>query len=249
MKLNKCFTLVFDDYMKTVGFSRKGILYYRMVGNMLQGVRLEATNPYSITFSTFPYWLYNKRTSPKEPNIARGNWVQSGGSLTTMNYYTLNAEEQNTKDMMAVFDLVRDIVLPYLDQVSNEMEYLQMVYHNPDILLSAESIEKPSIRMQESPTAEFFLYNQYYGTNPIPAKEAVEVWYHTKVANYLDFAAKRGKAEYYVQKECESYARWRDALLKQVEQLEQNGFAAVYEAMCVDMKQQLSEQLKIKFEN
>ena len=165
-----------------------------------------------------------------------------------MNYYAPNAEEQNMRDMMTIFDLVRDIVLPYLDRVSTEAEYLQMIYNNPVVLLTAESIEKPSIRVQEAPTAEFFLYNQYYGVEPIPANDAVEIWHCKKVANYLDFAEKKGQDEYYVQKECESYARWRDFLLKQVERLEQDGFPKIYETMCADMKQQLTEQLKIKFD-
>ena len=182
MKLNKCFTLVFDDYMKTVGFSRKGILYYRMVGNMLQGVRLETVNPYFITFSTFPYWLYHKRTSPKEPNIVRGNWVQSGGSLEISKYYSADAEDQSLKDMETVLDLVRAVVIPYLDRVSNEAEYLQMVYHNPVELLASPSLGKSVALMKESPTAEFFLYNQYYGDEPISAKEAVQNWYRNKWA-------------------------------------------------------------------
>ncbi|MBQ9781092.1 MAG: hypothetical protein IJW00_09130 [Clostridia bacterium] len=247
MTLSKCFTTVFDNHMKSVGFFRKGILYYRMVGNMLQGVRLETTNPYFVRFCSFPYWLYHKRAISQASNITRGTWVQGCGSLLTMNYYAPNAEEQNVRDMMTIFDLFRDIVLPYLDCVSTEEEYLQMIYNNPVVLLSSKSIEKPSIRVQENPTPEFFLYNQYYGVDPIPAKEAVEVWHRKKVANYLDFAEEQGKAEYYIQKECESYARWRDSLMKQVAELEQNNFAVIFENMCVDMKQQLTEHLKIKF--
>ena len=248
MTLSKCFTRVFDNHMNSLGFSRKGILYYRMVGNMLQGVRLEPTNPYFIKFSSFPYWLFHKRADSQGLNIVRGKWVQCCGSLLTMNYYAPDAEEHNMQDMMSTFDLIRNIVLPYLNVVSTETEYLQMIYNSPVVLLSADTIEKPSIQVQENPTAEFFLYNQYYGVNPVPAKEAVEIWYGKKIDNYLNFARKRGKDEYYVQKECESYARWRDSLLKQVKQLEQDDFTVIYKTMCADMKQQLAEHLRIKFD-
>ena len=57
MKLSKCFTTVFDGGMKAAGFSRKGVLYYRMKGTILQGVFLKATNPYSLCFAAFPYLI------------------------------------------------------------------------------------------------------------------------------------------------------------------------------------------------
>ena len=59
MKLNKCFTTVFDSTLKSHGFKRKGVLYYRINGEVLQGITVKMTNPYSICCAFLPYWMYD----------------------------------------------------------------------------------------------------------------------------------------------------------------------------------------------
>lgn len=247
MKLSKCFTTVFDGGMKAAGFSRKGVLYYRMNGTILQGVFLKATNPYSLCFAAFPYWLYYKRLYP-DPAIAKGYWTQVGGMLLTMNYYAPDRDEENTRDMEAVFDLVQDYLLPYLDGIDSESAYLDMVMRSPFDLLSGETVADPSICSMESPSAAIFLFGQHFLPASPSAKEAVEKWYRARWESYLVRAEQKGHSEQNREFERESLRMMKERLLREIDELEREGFPAVYEDLCATMKQQLAEQLKIRFD-
>ena len=76
MTLIKCFTDIFSPTMKQAGFTKSGLLYYRMHGNMLQGVFLKTCNPFQICFASIPYWMYNTMAYP---DIKKGWWTQEGG--------------------------------------------------------------------------------------------------------------------------------------------------------------------------
>ena len=248
MKLNKCFQTVFDPVMKSAGFSRKGVLFYRVQGTMLQGIRLETTNPYFITFSTFPYWLYKKRSTPVDLNVAKGHWVQSGGMVLTKNYYSKDMCEQNMKDMENTLELVQNYVLPHVDRVKDENDYFQMILNGSIELLPATSELSPLIRSQERATAEIFLYNQYNGFSAMPVEEAVNIWHENRLKFFLKLAERNRASEQYIQAEKESYLRSRDFMLEKIESLNQQGFLTVYETMCAEMKQLLLEQLKIQID-
>ena len=247
MKLSKCFTTVFDGGMKAAGFSRKGVLYYRMKGTILQGVFLKATNPYSLCFAAFPYWLYYKRLYP-DPDIAKGYWTQLGGMLMTTNYYAPDRDEENTRDMEAIFGLVLEYILPYLDGIDSESAYLDMVMRTPTDLFMGKTVAEPFIRSMESPSAAIFLYAQHYLPASPSAKETVEQWHRGRWERYLAWADQKGHSEQNREYERENLRRMRDRLLHDIEALEQEGFPAVYEGLRADMTRQLSEQLKIRMD-
>lgn len=75
MRMNKCFTTVFDEPLKERGFKRKGILYYRMNGDILQGITILLTNPYELTFSYIPYWAYGTDDRYKY-SLSSSHWAE-----------------------------------------------------------------------------------------------------------------------------------------------------------------------------
>ena len=251
MKMNKCFTSIFDPFMKQAGFARAGSLYYRMNGNLLQGVRLETTNPYHISFSSFPYWLYHKRNIFPEPNIRKGGWTQTGGMILSMDtYYDINKPIQNDIIMHKTLDLFQNTVIPYFDSICNEYDYFHMTLNGSiDLLLKYKelpsSMENGTVQAMERPTAEMFLYNQYYSANSLPAEEEVEKYYQNSLKRiHEQLLLKEGK-EYLFRENCEQLQRNKDRLLKQISIINQEGFESVYKAMCSEMRQLLKEGLKI----
>ena len=56
--MNKCFTSIFTEPLEKEGFARKGVLYYRLRGDVMQGVMLKTTNPFSICVNMCPWWTY-----------------------------------------------------------------------------------------------------------------------------------------------------------------------------------------------
>lgn len=254
MKLNKCFTGIFDPLMKHNGFARTGILYYRMKGNMLQGMRLEATNPYSISFSNFPYWLYHRRNVFPEPNIRRGRWTQVGGMILSGDtYYDENDPTHNDIIMYKTLDLFRDTVLPYFDNICNEYDYFRMTVNGSiDLLLKYKelpsSMENGIVRAVERPTAEMFLYNQYYISGSQSAEEEVEKYYQASMQELHKRVTVEGIKDSLFQADCDRLQRQKEYYLKRINMVNQEGFINVYKTMCTEMKQMLKNDLKINFD-
>ena len=251
MKLNKCFTSTFDPFMKQVGFARAGILYYRMNGNMLQGMRLEATNPYRISFSNFPYWLYHKRNVFPEPNIRKGGWTQTGGMILSMDtYYDENDPTRNDMIMRKTLDLFRDTVLPYFDSICNEYDYFHMTLNRPiDLLLKYKdlpsSMENGLVKAIEQPTAEMFLYNQHYIPGSQSAEEEVEKYYQASLQELNERVTSKEIDDALFQTAFERLQREKAYYLKKIDLINQEGFINIYQTMCTEMKQMLLNDLKI----
>ena len=126
MTLHKIYTTFFDEEMKSRGFKRKGKLYYRLCGEILQGVVLKAINPYTIHFFFTPYWMENiiMETNPK---LSKGYWAEQGLEVSpgSSSYFKPENVELNCDFMSACFDVAKKHILPVMDKVNSLEAYFE----------------------------------------------------------------------------------------------------------------------------
>ena len=106
MTLLKCFTNTFDSYMTENGYRRKGKLYYRLRGEILQGIVLRAIDHYDVCYTCFPYWSYQYRQPAYSLEwLSKGFWAEIGESIpgTCFRY---NSDEENVRVMEEIRQLI-----------------------------------------------------------------------------------------------------------------------------------------------
>lgn len=123
MKMTKLFTTVFDEELKSRGFKRKAKLYYRLNGNILQGVVIKAVNPYSIHFYAAPYWMENIQAELFP--LYKGYWAENGASIDSGLYYREENKQINLEQMNAFLELARMHILPVLDKMFDLTSYIE----------------------------------------------------------------------------------------------------------------------------
>ncbi|MBQ7387207.1 MAG: hypothetical protein IJW03_03475 [Clostridia bacterium] len=134
MTMTKLYTTFFDEELKSRGFKRKAKLYYRLNGDMLQGVVLKAINPYSIHFYSAPYWMENIQAELSP--LYKGYWAEHGIEISpdTFSYYRAEKEEMNVEYMHTCFTLAKRHILPILDRMYDLNSYIENLTPNwPDI--------------------------------------------------------------------------------------------------------------------
>ena len=87
MKLSQCFIQTFQNILLSYGFKRKGVLFYRIHGDILQGIKLKQTNPYSIM--TLPD-RERKKTYSASDSWARVAFLDPRYTATLSVPYTLS---------------------------------------------------------------------------------------------------------------------------------------------------------------
>lgn len=246
MKMNKCFTTVFDPVLKQEGFARKGILYYRRMGHMLQGIKLKPMNPCMINFTSFPYWIYDLRTRQIDQDMTKGYWVEDGGMLVTGAdfYFFKDADEENLQKMENVLTLCRQYILPYFDKICNEEEYLQLTLKGRDNLLPMTSMGDTFIRAEEKMQIEVMLYNQYFTDSSVTAEEHLDIWYQNEYQTLVDCMP------YWADnpENVENFVQYREKLRNNIASMREADFSVLYKSMCENMRVKIQEQLKINFE-
>lgn len=125
MKLSQCFIQTFQNILLNYGFKRKGVLFYRIHGDILQGIKLKQTNPYSIMIMYYPYWMH-QLIYPDEfySDLKKGYWAERGEYINGQ-YYSQDDPDQNQKNMTMCLETVCNEVLPVLERVTNTKSYLQ----------------------------------------------------------------------------------------------------------------------------
>ena len=124
---SKLFTTVFDEEMKGRGFRRKGHLYYKFVGEFIQGVALKTVNPYSICFHAFPYWS-QPGFGREDFDFNKGYWTEDGMEISPENlfgrYYRKENVENNFDAMRVSLELAKEYFLPILESVKDYDSYI-----------------------------------------------------------------------------------------------------------------------------
>ena len=141
MKMTKLFTTVFDEEMKSRGFKRKAKLYYRLNGDVLQGVIIKTINPYTIHFYSSPYWMENIQA--KSSSLNKGRWAESGWCLSPgiFAYYREEKEQLNMDYMNICLTLSKEHVLPVLDKIKDVDSYIENCVPNWDNMGNGQIME------------------------------------------------------------------------------------------------------------
>ena len=124
MKLNKCFTSVFDDALKAQGFKRKGMVYYRLHGEILQGITMKAMNPFMICYTFFPWWLHRKVNKCGTSDFKKNDWADRQMFFYTMHYHKEENYEETVEIMKEALNCVRNDLIPSLDGISTVDDYI-----------------------------------------------------------------------------------------------------------------------------
>lgn len=132
MKLNKSFTTVFDPALKEHGFKRKGVLYYRINGEILQGITIKLINPYHICVGFIPYWMYNILWNfHRGSSIDKCGWAEDNSYLFG-DYYRQDDKSAPNK-LNSYLDLVINKLIPLLDSISSIDDYLSVKEYYLDL--------------------------------------------------------------------------------------------------------------------
>lgn len=246
MKLNKCFTTVFDAPLKERGFKKKGLLYYRMNGKILQGITIKLTNPYSITFAYFPYWIYDFDIETKGYSLSSSDWAEYNN--VDGSRYNADNEETELKKMQGLAEVFLELIIPFLDGICDLDTYISSICN--------DTITNAAVVTEE----EKKLYGKYYK------------WiYHHQILNqyvmllkaYNDgsFDSAEKIVNDFVRREYRIVSKgsacitlrtvidwYYKEFYKCFSNNDLNWIVPVYEEKCAAMKQRLFDELKLKIE-
>lgn len=141
--INEIFYSIFDAPLKEHGFRRKDVLYYRLNGNILQGIVLvRLQSDYMIRYNMFPYWVYGSDTFHREKTFARevkalqtGAWAE--GQIQSFNGvpYTLPLQPEIIKriegNMANTLCEIMNGVIRKFDEVRDEFTYFAYLSYEP----------------------------------------------------------------------------------------------------------------------
>ncbi len=122
MTMNKCFTSIFTGPLTKEGFVRKGVLYYRLCGEIMQGVMLKTINPFSVCVNMCPWWTYGLMGYDAD-DLTRGYWTEHGININGF-YYRKTEPEENDAAMRQCLDVPRALY----EQGAAEMRELLRTY-------------------------------------------------------------------------------------------------------------------------
>ncbi len=236
MTLNKCFTDTFTPTMKQAGFTKSGLLYYRMHGNMLQGVFLKTCNPFQICFASIPYWMYNTMAYP---DIQKGWWTQEGGFMMGF-YYTPQEPEQSQTKMQAVLNCFAHTVLPYLDNMKTEQDYFFDSLKGVRNLSSDSGFSQFMLIISASPKPEILLHQKYLGELSQPIENYLDMYFDGLMSCQLPNAQNQDKIVAYAQKTQQTKA----FLLSEINALSKEQFLEQYHSKCASMNAYMANHLK-----
>lgn len=125
MTLFKIFTSTFDEEMKSRGFKRKGWLYYRLRGEILQGVTLKTINPYTLHFHCQPYW--REEIIIDSTRMDQRYWAEHGSEIIPDIYAYFRRENvQLNQDFMNIcFEIAKRHILPAMDEIDTLDKYIE----------------------------------------------------------------------------------------------------------------------------
>lgn len=229
MTLNKCFTDIFSPTMKQAGFTKSGLLYYRMHGNMLQGVFLKTCNPFQICFASIPYWMYNTMAYP---DIKKGWWTQEGGFMMGF-YYTPQAPEQNQMQMQAVLDCFTHTILAHLDNMKTEQDYFFDSLKGVRNLSLDSGFPKFMLIISASPKPEILLHQKYLGELSLPVENYLDKYFDELLSRQASNTAQAQKVK-----------QTKDFLLSEINGTSKEQFLKQYADMCADMNTYMADHLK-----
>lgn len=251
MKLNKCFKTVFDQPLKERGFKKKGLLYYRMNGEILQGITIKLINAYSICFNYLPYWLYEEKSHNYKLN--ESYWAERHAIWGP--YFNKNDEETAIKNMEKLKEVVFKKVIPFLDSITDFDSYFDSMLNPVDF--NKDLPQQHDFALDFIDPKGYIHFLPSFGKYEFWVKACLdESFDEMKLLNdkmlekSLEFNRKHlDWGEVYDEEKC--IQRYRDYRAEFYKAMEENDFTAgieFYKKNCAEMKQRLFDDLKITVE-
>ncbi len=138
MKINmidECFINIFDEEMTKCGFLRKGNVYYKLNGEILQGVSIKSNISIHVYFSFYPYWMHFMVNNEKFSSFASNKWTFKypimPGTMEAPGYCDSEAVIRDQ------FEIFRQRVLPLLDIIHDNESFIRvhkMTSHENELL-------------------------------------------------------------------------------------------------------------------
>lgn len=247
MKLNKCFTTVFDAPLKERGFKKKGLLYYRMNGEILQGITVKLTNPYDISFAYLPYWLFGTDMETRGYPLGKNYWAE--GQDLNGSYYKADDEETELKKMQGMMDIFLELVIPFLDGVYDLETYISVIHSEKPIITDSfvTEEEKQKYGNYYKHVSMYKVLDQY----AMLLKAFRDGSFRTSEKMVSDFVRREHRRSLlhgpYLS--IETLINWyfKD-FYKCYSNNDLNWIVPVYEEKCAEMKQKLLDELKLTIE-
>ena len=122
MKIKELFLSFFQDELDKQGFIFKHNMFYRLNGNILQGVALDCLlNHYYVRYTQFPYWCY--RLLFKDEPVKKRYWVIRGECKLSRDFLP-NTPTEYENAMRNAFEIFVEHILPTMNNVFDEQSFL-----------------------------------------------------------------------------------------------------------------------------
>ena len=160
MTMTRLFTTTFDEELKSRGFKRKAKLYYRLNGEILQGIIIKTINPYTLNFTAIPYWM--EYAQENFSSYHKGFWAENGICISpgTDAYYRAENEQLNLDYMNSCFELAKKYALPALDKINDLDSYMECCLPHWD-LPDREESRKRVLKIHPSDIDEKYSYIRF----------------------------------------------------------------------------------------
>ncbi len=137
----KAFRAVFEAQLKEYGFRRKGKVFYRFRGNIIEAVSTKGTISGGTIFAYYPYWLHYIKNGDYNANLKRNYWVEESEIMYEPFQIGNRTYEWQEEKFKVHFEEFNSKVMPILDKVCDLESFIEsriFVRENRDSLRKSE---------------------------------------------------------------------------------------------------------------
>ena len=134
MTIRQLFREVFRETLAEHGFGYKYNYFYRLNGEMLQGVTVHIATGgggYSIRLACYPYWMHNTiNLSDRIRDLKKPYWVEHCEPSVGVICAHLDDETESVRLMKGELDYFINRSLPYLNRIKDKESMVQVIREN-----------------------------------------------------------------------------------------------------------------------
>ena len=134
MTIRQLFRKVFQETLTEQGFKYKNNYFYRLNGEMIQGVTVHIATGgggYSIRLACYPYWMHNAiNVSDRIRDLKKPYWVEQCEPSVGVICALLDDEQESVRLMKGELDYFADRSLPYLNRIKDKESMVQVIREN-----------------------------------------------------------------------------------------------------------------------
>ena len=246
MKLNKCFTTVFSSVLLEKGFKKKGVLYYRMNGDILQGITIKLINPYSITFAYIPYWIYDFDEMTRGHKLSSSYWAEY--HEVNGSYYNADDEKTELIKMQSIANVFSELIIPFLDGIFDLDTYISSLCK---CSLTGKAVVTEYEKKMYGEHYKWINHAQILNQYAMLYKAFCDGSFRSAERTVNDFVLNIYRCwyqNYYDPTLRELIDIYYKEFYKHFSNKDLNWIVPIYEEKCAEMKQRLREELKLEVE-